>query len=119
MAMPKMKAESITSNEWVAEPSTMDKRRIQPISYMNDERPVPNDTARNSHTMGPRPPAGPVASAGRSSMGGAEPRSRSAMTMMRPLMAAATMSVPGRPSRATSTKPDSTAPMEAPRLLVK
>jgi hypothetical protein len=36
-----MKAESMSSNEWVALPSTRDSNRIQATSYTNDAMAVP------------------------------------------------------------------------------
>jgi hypothetical protein len=109
----------MTSNEWVALPMIIESRRIHPISYMKEDRPVPNATTSSRRVRPARARGSAEVVAAPATIGGCSLRCPTAMTAIRMLSAAAQASVPGSPKVPTSTKPESRAPSAAPMLLVK
>ena len=125
-----MNAESISSNECVAEPSTSESMRIQPISYMNDDSAVPKltasrirrtrrDTSSPTNTGAPVPASRDGAATGSAPASVAPRETMNTAAATTRFIAAAAASVPGRPAIAMSTKPANSTPADAPMLFAK
>ena len=86
---------------------------------MNEDRPVPNATARYKVTIWLRRDRPCSSSSTLPTIGGVGARSVMASNMITMLRAAPTINAPGNPTEGTRAKPLSMAPKAAPNELVK